>query len=172
VSVDDTTKSSDRDTGAPRPVATHRERFICHSCGQRAWVDAGQERTCAECGGYLRHFGPLEGLVDRFFAPADQVDSQLYRRHIQMIEALWTRDNRGREYYDILRPRLSYSRFEKMVTELICRGLEEGWAELRLPRAPIPDDDAYCLTFVDTDRFVAEMTRLFEPMNRDRRCVS
>jgi hypothetical protein len=136
-------------------------RLICHTCGQRFWQPADQERVCPECGGYLRHFGPLEGLVDRFVAPGDQVDSQLYKRHLQMIEALWTRDGKGREYYEILRPKLSYSRFEKEVTELVCRGLREGWAELRLPRAPVPSDDAYSLE-LDVERFVAEMTALFD----------
>jgi hypothetical protein len=145
------------------PTGSGPERLICHTCGQRVWLSPGEDRTCAECGGYLRHFGPLEGLVDRFFAPADQVDSQLYRRHLQMIQALWTQDNRGREYFEIIRPRVSYGRFEKIVTELICRGLDEGWAELILPRAPIPDDSAYHLVFKDPDRFVDEMTRLFEP---------
>lgn len=138
------------------------ERLICNGCGLRVWLEPGGERSCRECGEVLRRFGPLESLVDRFFAPPDQVDSPAYRRHVQLVEALWTRDNRGREYYDILKPRMSYSRFERAVTELICRGLAEGWAELRLPRAPIPDDDAYELAFVDLERFVGEMTRLFE----------
>lgn len=139
-----------------------RRRLICASCGQRFWLPAGGERVCAECGGYLRHFGPLEGLVDRFFAPPDQIDSQLHRRHLQMVELLWTQDNRGREYYDIIRPKMAYGRFVKVVTELVCRGLEEGWAELVLPPAPVPDDRAYKLVFSDPDRFAAEMTKLFE----------
>jgi hypothetical protein len=78
-----------------------------------------------------------------------------------MVEALWTKDNRGREYFDILKPKMSYGRFEKLVTELVCRGLREGWAELHIPPAPVPTDDAYELT-IDPDRFVAEMTALFE----------
>lgn len=138
------------------------ERLICSGCGLRVWLEPRGERTCRECGAVLRRFGPLESLVDRFFAPPDQVDSPAYRRHVQLVEALWTRDNRGREYYDILRPRVSYSRFERAVTELICRGLAEGWAELRLPKGPVPDEAAYELAFVDLDRFVGEMTRLFE----------
>src|SRR5215216_6667354 len=139
------------------------ERLFCHSCGQRIWLEPGQERTCSECGGYLLHFGPLEGLVDRFFAPPDQVDSQLHHRHVQMVELLWTQDNRGREYFDIIQPQVSYSRFVKLVTVLVFRGLQEGWAELQLPPAPVPDDRAYKLVFTQPDRFVEEMTRLFEP---------
>src|SRR5919199_2669730 len=147
----------------PASTTGQPERLICHDCGQRAWLEPGRERTCPECGGYLRHFGPLEGLVDRFFAPPDHVDSQLHHRHVQMVELLWTRDDRGREYYDIIRPKMSYGRFVKAVTELVCRGLEEGWAELMLPRAPVPDDRAYNLVFPDPNRFVADMRRLCEP---------
>src|SRR5947207_703010 len=72
------------------PATNRAQRLICHSCGQRFWVEPGEPRRCAECGGFLRHFGPIEGLVDRFFAPGEQVDSVLYRRHLQMVEALWT----------------------------------------------------------------------------------
>lgn len=117
---------------------------------------------CAECGGRLRRFGPLEGLVDRLFGPPDQIDSELYRRHLQMVELLWTQDNRGRQYYDILKPRIGYGRFVKLVTELVCRGLDEGWAELVLPPNPVPDDRAYKLVFPDPDRFAQEMARLFQ----------
>lgn len=137
------------------------ERLICNDCGQRFWVERGGERICVECGGRLRHFGPLEGLLDRFFAPPELIDSQLYRRHLQMVELLLTRDDRAREFYDILRPKMSYSRFVKVVTELVCRGLHEGWAELELPPGPVPDDRAYNLVFRDPDRFVTELTRLF-----------
>ena len=83
-----------------------------------------------------------------------------------MVELLWTHDNRGREYYDILRPKVSYGRFVKMVTQLVCRGLEEGWAELQLPPAPVPDDRAYQLIFADPDRFAEEMARLFGSSGR------
>jgi hypothetical protein len=143
-------------------MSAEPERLICSQCGQRVWLAPGDERRCRECDGRLRPFGPLEGLVERFFAPPDQVDSQLYRRHVQMVEALWTRDNRGRELYEILRPKMSYGRFEKLVTELVCEGLREGWAELRLPSAPVPSDEAYELVFTDEGRFIAEMTRRFE----------
>ena len=145
-----------------RPDLDRPERLICSGCGRRVWIEPGAERACVECGDVLRRFGPLESLVDRYFAPPDQVDAPAYRRHVQLVEALWNRDNRGREYYDILRPRMSYGRFERAVTELICQGLAEGWAELRLPKAPVPDDDAYELAFVDMQRFVDEMTRRFE----------
>jgi hypothetical protein len=146
---------------------TQPERLICHGCGQRFFLETGQERICTECGGYLRHFGPLEGLVDRFFGPGIQVDSLLYRRHRQMVELLWSADNRGREYYEILKPKVSYGRFERLVTDLVCRGLEEGWAELHLPPSPVPDDAAYRLHFPDPDRFASELAALFD--GRERR---
>ena len=163
---------TDPPTHTPAPSTQHPtpntppDRLICHACGQRVWLEPGTVRTCRECGGPLRPFGPLEGLVDRLFAPADQVDSQLYRRHLQMIEALWTRHGKGREYYDILKPRMSYSRFEKAVTDLLCRGAEEGWVRFVLPPAPTADESAYRLEFDDDERFVAELDALFAPPNR------
>ena len=156
----------------PNTASGDLERLICNECGQRFWIRPDQERRCGECGGPLRHFGPLEGLVDRFFAPPDHVDSQLHHRHVQLVELLWTRDDRAREYYDILKPRMTFSRFTKLVTQLVCRGLAEGWIETALPRAPVPDDRAYDLIFHDRDRFVREMTRLFEPRSRSRQSAS
>jgi hypothetical protein len=53
-----------------------------------------------------------------------------------------------------------------MVTELVCRGLYQGWAELLIPRSPVPDDAAYRLVFNDPDRFADEMAALFEPYRK------
>lgn len=105
--------------------------------------------------------------MDRFLAPPDMVDSRMYHRHMQLVELIWTAEDRGREYYEIIRPKgVSYSRFVKEVTALVCRGLEEGWLELRLPASPVPSDAAYGMIVHDTDRFVDEMAGLF---SADRR---
>jgi hypothetical protein len=107
--------------------------------------------------------GPFERFVDTWFAPPETHDSALHRRHLQLVELLWTADGRGREWYEIVNPKkVSYSAFVRRVNALVCRGLEEGWIVAHLPRAPIPDDSAYGLTIDDPDRFVDEMGRLFE----------
>lgn len=137
-------------------------RVICSECGYRLWLDDGKAARCTECGGELRQMGPLEGFVDRWFAPPDMGSSDMYRRHLQLVELLWTANGRGREYYEIVNPkRVSYSAFVRRVNALVCRGLEEGWIEPSIPPAPVPSDDAYGLTIKDPDRFVEEMGRLF-----------
>ncbi len=137
-------------------------RLICDACGRRLWADPAESPACSECGGQLRTMGPLEGFVDRWFAPPDMGSSDLHRRHVQLVELLWTADGRGRELYEIVKPRkVSYSAFVSRVNGLVCRGLDEGWIEARIPRAPVPDDAAYNLIIKDPERFVDEIAALF-----------
>lgn len=139
-------------------------RVICYQCGQRSWLVPGRRSVCDECGGELRQMGLFEGFVDRWFAPAEMRDSNIYRRHLQLVELLWTADGRGRELYEIIRPKkVSYTSFVHRVTSLVCRAMEEGWIVATLPAAPVPDDAAYGLKIDDPDRFVDELARLFEP---------
>ena len=138
-------------------------RVICDECGQRLWLEEGESPRCEECGGQLRRMGPFEGFVDRWFAPPDMRASDMYRRHLQLVELMWTADGRGREFYEIVSPpRVSYSSFVRRVNALVCRGLAEGWIEPRIPPAPVPDDSAYGVTIKEPERFVDEMARLFE----------
>lgn len=144
-------------------------RVICAQCGQRFWLGDGQAPVCDECRGELRRMGPFESFVDRWFAPPEGHDSLMHRRHLQLVELLWTADGRGRAFYEIVNPkRVSYSSFVKRVTPVVCRGLDEGWIEAGLPRAPVPDDAAYSLRIKDPDRFADEIGRLFEPEPRER----
>ena len=139
-------------------------RVICGECGHRLWLEDGKAPRCPECHGELRQMGPFESFVDRWFAPPDMVSSDMHRRHLQLVELLWTADGRGRELYEIVKPKgVSYSSFVRRVNALVCRGLEEGWIVAQLPRAPVPDDAAYSLTITDPDRFVDEIGRLFQP---------
>ena len=137
-------------------------RVICGRCGQRFWLGVGDAPVCEECGGELRQMGPFEGFVDRWFAPPDMRDSGMYRRHLQLVEMLWTARGRGREFYEIVNPKkVSYSSFVNRVTPLVCRGLAEGWIVAQIPPNPIPDDDAYDLKIEEPDRFADELGRLF-----------
>ena len=142
-------------------------RIVCDACGLRIWRDEVAESACAECGGRLREMARLEGLVDRWFAPPPQVASAMHRRHLQLVELLWTADGRGREFYELAKPkRVSYDRFVERVTELVCRGLAEGWIRAEIPPAPIPDDRAYRIRFSEPERFADEVLALFAPRDR------
>src|SRR5579884_2747454 len=88
----------------------------------------------------------------------------MYRRHRQLVELLWTADGRGRQLYELAQPRrVSYDRFVDRVTDIICHGLAEGWIVAHLPSAPVPDDRAYSLEFLDPDRFAAAVLEAFQP---------
>jgi hypothetical protein len=106
---------------------------------------------------------PLEGLVDRWFAPPAQHISELYPRHLKLVQLMWTGEGRGREMYAALGPtKVSYAQFVNLATQLVVRGLAEGWIEADIPAAPTPDDEAYRIRFVDPERWADELTALFE----------
>jgi hypothetical protein len=137
-------------------------RLVCSACGTREIVVAGILSACSQCGGELRKPGGLERIVDALLAPAAHV-SPAYHRHLQLVQELWTADGRDQELYALFRPRMSLSKFTGHVTELVVRGIEEGWIELGLPQAPINDDNAYWIEFRDPDRFAEELALMFPP---------
>src|SRR5262249_54198467 len=125
----------------PTPDA---RRAICDKCGARGWLEPGEARTCGECGGPYRPMALLEGLVDRLFAPPAQHVSEIYPRHLKLIELMWTAEGRGRATFEALAlPKVTYTQFVKRATQVVVRGLAEGWIEIDLPAAPTDDDAAY-----------------------------
>src|SRR4051794_41422402 len=135
------TPSSD----SPGPGA---RRAICDRCGARGWLAPDEERVCAECGGTYRPMAFLEGLVDRWFAPAPQHVSDFYPRHLKLIELMWTAEGRGRDMYKALAPsKMSYTQFVARATQVVVRGIAEGWIEVDLPAAPTSDDAQYGVRF-------------------------
>jgi hypothetical protein len=138
------------------------QRAICDRCGARGWILPGTARNCAECGGPYRPMALLEGFIDRWFAPAPQRVSEFYPRHLKLIELMWTADGRGQETYEALAlDRISYSRFVTQATQIVVRGLAEGWIEIELPAAPTTDDAAYHVRFVDPERWAEALTAAF-----------
>jgi hypothetical protein len=139
-------------------------RAICDRCGARDWLQIGESRSCAECGGPYRPMALLEGLVDRLFAPPAQHVSEFYPRHLKLIELMWTAEGRGRETYEAMAlEKVSYTQFVSRATQVVVRGLAEGWIEVDLPHAPTPDDSHYRVRFVNPDRWADELTAAFAP---------
>jgi hypothetical protein len=104
----------------------------------------------------------LEGIVDRLFAPPEQHVSEFYPRHLKLIELMWTAEGRGREMYEALAlDRVSYSQFVARATQLVVRGLSEGWIVADIPSAPDPDPAVYQVRFLDPDRWADELTEAF-----------
>ena len=143
----------------PSPGA---RRAICDRCGARGWLQPGEARTCAECGGPYRPMALLEGLVDRWFAPPAQHVSEFYPRHLKLIELMWTANGRGREMYEALGlERVSYTQFVTRATKVVLRGLAEGWIVADMPAAPTDDDEAYRVRFLDADRWAEALLDAF-----------
>ncbi len=135
---------------------------ICDRCGARGWLEPGEARACAECGGPYRRMALLEGLVDHWFAPPAQHVSEFYPRHLKLIELMWTAEGRGRATFEaIALEKVSYTQFVKRATEVVVRGLAEGWIQVDLPSAPSTDDTAYRVRFLDPDRWADELTAAF-----------
>ena len=147
---------------AEREAEPRLRRVICDTCGRRGWLPESEEGTCRECGGPYRPMALLEGLVDRWFAPPDHRVSEFYPRHLKLIELMWTADGRGQETFEALGlSRISYTQFVTRATEVVVRGLREGWIEAVIPNGPVQDDDAYAVRFLDPDRWADELTQEF-----------
>ena len=54
-----------------------------------------------------------------------------------------------------------------MVTRLMIRGIDEGWAELKFPPDPVAEDPQYVLTIVDSERFAEGVEKLFPEVDWD-----
>jgi hypothetical protein len=79
-----------------------------------------------------------------------------------LIELMWTADGRGRETYEALAPeKISYTQFVTRATQVVVRGLAEGWIESDIPAAPSLDDSQYRVRFVDAERWADELTAAF-----------
>lgn len=98
----------------------------------------------------------------RLFQRDYHPESEIQKKHRQMIELIWTRSGMGERYFLAVQPKgVSFGSFIRQVTELICRGAREGWITIHLPPAPVFDDEAYRIDIDDPERFVAELEALF-----------
>jgi len=98
----------------------------------------------------------------------EMVATDLRSKHRQLIRMIWTRDGRGEQYYRVLEPDMTYSKFEKQVTEIVCLGLEEGWITATLPPAPSTDESAYQIAIHDENRFIDEMHSVVEASRKKK----
>ncbi len=114
------------------------------------------------CGGEARPVGKfsaiLRGLMANELAP-----SPIVSKHRQLVRLIWTHNGMGEQYYRVIAPEMSYNKFESAVTEILCRGAEEGWVRFNIPPAPRDDESAYRLELIDEDRFINALQALAGP---------
>ena len=124
-------------------------------------IDLMDGRDCPECGGATRRISWLTAAL-RKVGQGTGNRSEVQQKHLELIQAIWTADGMGQRYFEICQPgSMYYSRFVRRVTELICRGIEEGWIVLNLPAHPLLPWARYGLDYRDPERFVRELQSLF-----------
>jgi hypothetical protein len=152
----------------------HAERgtqidLTCPQCGAIVTVEhAGDVRTCPACKQKLSKVVQLDQLLGRWWEPrrwrADLVKPSVP----YLIERLWTANGQGERLYVGVSPKYTnYDIFRNMVTRLMIRGIDEGWAELQFPADPLAEDPQYVLTIVDSERFAEGVEKLFPEVDWD-----
>jgi len=144
------------------PSATDRGRTYlwCDRCRRSFRHDDAPDERCPVCGRDVRPIGKFAAIV-RGLVANELAASPIETKHRQLVRMIWTRNGMGEEYFRVIAPDLSYNRFEARVTDLLCRGAEEGWVRFVFPAAPTSDETAYRVEFTDEERFLQELERLF-----------
>lgn len=140
---------------------TPRNTYLwCDTCRRSYRHQETDEGRCPVCHGELRPIGKYQAIV-RGLMSNELAASEIFTKHRQIVRMIWTRNGMGEQYYRALGAQVSYNRFEARVTELLCRGAQEGWVRFVLPPAPTADDSAYRMEFDDESRFIDELTAEF-----------
>lgn len=146
-----------------------RIEFTCPQCGALVAVDrAGEVRACPGCKQKLGKVAQLDQLLARWWEPR-RWRADLVKPNVPyLIERLWTANGQGERLYTGVSPRYTnYDIFRNMVTRLMIRGIDEGWAELTFPGDPLAEDPQYVLTIVDSERFADGVEKLFPEVDWD-----
>jgi hypothetical protein len=149
-----------------RKPQTEDDTYLwCDTCRRSYRHEEMVEGVCPVCGSSTRPMGKFSAIV-RGLMSNELSASPLETKHRQIVRLIWSRNGVGEQYYRIIEPDMPYNRFESRVTELLCRGAEEGWVRFVLPPAPIADEAAYRLEFDDEDRFLSELEQAFAPAGK------
>src|SRR5712691_11365275 len=143
--------------------------FTCPQCGAIVHVEhAGDVRNCPACKQKLGKAIQLDQLLSRWWEPR-RWRADLVKPNVPyLIERLWTANGQGERLYTGVSPKYTnYDIFRNMVTRLMIRGIDDGWAELTFPDDPVAEDPQYVLTIVDSDRFAEGVEKLFPEVDWD-----
>ena len=141
---------------------TSKTYLWCDTCRRSYRHEDTNNGACPVCGTATREVGKFSAIL-RGLMSNELAASPIVSKHRQLVKLIWTHNGMGEQYYRVIAPDMAYNRFEAAVTEILCRGAEEGWVTFVIPPAPRDDETAYKLEFVDEDRFVAELQALAGP---------
>jgi hypothetical protein len=153
-------------TREPRAVKID---FTCPNCGASVAVQrAGDVVSCSSCKQTLGKVAQLDQLLARWWEPR-RWRADLVKPNVPyLIERLWTANGQGERLYMGVSPKYTnYDIFRNMVTRLMIRGIDDGWAELTFPPDPLAEDPQYVLTIVDSERFAESVEKLFPEVDWD-----
>jgi len=143
--------------------------FTCPNCGATVTVDhAGDVTNCKSCTQKLTRVAQLDQLLARWWEPR-RWRADLVKPNVPyLVERLWTANGQGERLYTGVSPQYTnYDIFRNMVTRLMIRGIDDGWAELKFPPDPLAEDPQYVLTIVDSERFAEGVEKLFPEVDWD-----
>jgi hypothetical protein len=140
----------------------------CDPCRRSFSYRDAPDADCPVCNTPMREMGKMSAVLRGLMA-TEMVASDLRTKHRQLVRMIWTRSGAGEQYFRVLEPDMTYSRFEARVTDLISLGAEEGWITIELPPAPSIDDSLYRIVFNDEERFVQELNELVEKSRKPRK---
>ena len=107
----------------------------CTRCRRSFSHDDAPDAECPVCGNAIQPVGKWSAIV-RGLMSQELSAPEIKTKHRQLVRMIWTRNGMGEQYYRVLEPGIPYNRFEARVTDLLCRGAEEGWAQFIMPPAP------------------------------------
>ena len=151
------------------PKSKTKLDFTCPNCGSTVVVDhAGDMEKCPSCSQKLSRVAQLDQLLARWWEPR-RWRADLVKPNVPyLIERLWTANGQGERLYTGVSPKYTnYDIFRNMVTRLMVRGIDEGWASLTFPDDPLAEDPQYVLTIVDSERFAESVEKLFPEVDWD-----
>ncbi|MCA1648520.1 MAG: zinc ribbon domain-containing protein [Chloroflexi bacterium] len=143
--------------------------FTCPQCGTIVSVEqAGEVRACPACKHKLSKVVQLDQLLARWWVPR-RWRADLVKPNVPyLVERLWTANGQGERLYAGVSPKFTnYDIFRNMVTRLMIRGIDDGWAELTFPGDPLAEDPQYVLTIVDSEQFAEGVEKLFPEVDWD-----
>lgn len=143
--------------------------LTCPSCRSAVPIEhLGAPTRCPSCRERLSKVVQLEQCLAQWYEPR-RWRADLVRPSVPfLIERLWTANGQGARLYEGVAPaNANFDIFRNLVTRLIIRGVDEGWAELKFPPDPLVDDPQYELKIVDSERFARGVEGLFPEVNWD-----
>ncbi len=143
--------------------------LTCPNCGATVAVPrAGDVVPCPSCKAPLGKVAQLDQFLARWWEPR-RWRADLVKPNVPyLVERLWTANGQGERLYTGVSPKYTnYDIFRNMVTRLMIRGIDDGWASLTFPDDPLAEDPQYVLTIVDSERFAEGVEKLFPEVDWD-----